>query len=300
MAPEQAGSDKAARLESLRKKIAKINRQPVPPSPDGIVFRRDLPHIDPARRPITQGVCVPLDECVSGRECHDCAGPPFYLVERSVVDLEPESAQLTARLRSALKVLAERDAVNGTGPVATPLENVCFLDLETTGLGSTPVFLIGTLVVRGGDLVCRQLLARTYAEEASILDHFARTCRETHMFVTFNGKTFDVPYVRTRSAATGVPFVEVEGHLDLLHAARRAYKDALPNCQLQTLERHVCRRHRGLDIPGARIPQAYHDFVRTGDAREVAQVMEHNLRDLVTLADLMTRIFVTHENADER
>jgi len=58
------------------------------------------------------------------------------------------------------------------------------------------------------------------------------------------------------------------------------------------LERYVCRRSRGYDIPGSRIPQLYHDFVRTGDARGMVHVLKHNLHDLVTLADLMTRIFV--------
>ena len=42
--------------------------------------------------------------------------------------------------------------------------------------------------------------------------------------------------------------------------------------------------------PGADIPDAYHAFVRTNDATEIVQIINHNLLDLVTLADLMTRL----------
>jgi uncharacterized protein YprB with RNaseH-like and TPR domain len=116
--------------------------------------------------------------------------------------------------------------------------------------------------------------------------------------VTFNGKTFDVPYLRARGAATGVALPDFAWHLDLLHLARRRYRGRLPDCRLQTLEQHVCRRLRGSDVPGSEIPQVYHDFVRTGDARRIAGVLRHNLHDLVTLAELVVRLVATEGTPD--
>ena len=78
--------------------------------------------------------------------------------------------------------------------------------------------------------------------------------------------------------------------MDLLHVSRRVWGEVLPNCRLQTLEQFVCRRFRHDDIPGAQIPDVYHHFVRTGDARRIARVLEHNVWDLVTLADLLLRL----------
>ena len=75
-------------------------------------------------------------------------------------------------------------------------------------------------------------------------------------------------------------------HCDLLHHSRRRWKDKLPDCKLQTLERHICRRHRTDDIPGREIPSAYHDFVRSGDAWLIRSVLHHNALDLVTLLQL--------------
>jgi uncharacterized protein YprB with RNaseH-like and TPR domain len=75
-------------------------------------------------------------------------------------------------------------------------------------------------------------------------------------------------------------------HCDLLHHARRRWGKQLPDCRLQTLERHVCRRRRDEDIPGHEIPAAYHDFVRTGDAWLIRSVLHHNALDLITLLQL--------------
>ena len=164
-----------------------------------------------------------------------------------------------------------------------------FLDLETTGLTNSPLFLIGIMVWSGQGLEVRQYLARDYAEEAPAVALFAEACAGKRLLVTFNGKSFDLPYVRARALVSGVPFEASPVHFDLLHECRRIWKRALPDCRLQTLEQHVCGRARPADIPGHAIPDAYHDFVRTGNARQLVTILRHNLLDLVTRAELMTR-----------
>jgi uncharacterized protein YprB with RNaseH-like and TPR domain len=44
------------------------------------------------------------------------------------------------------------------------------------------------------------------------------------------------------------------------------------------------------DIPGEHIPDAYHHFVRTGNAVQVARIIKHNAQDLVTLLELLLRM----------
>ncbi|OPZ84518.1 MAG: hypothetical protein BWY76_01808 [bacterium ADurb.Bin429] len=165
------------------------------------------------------------------------------------------------------------------------------MDLETTGLAHSPLFLIGAMVWDGGDFVIRQYLARHYGEEAAVTALFLDLACEKRLFVSFNGKSFDLPYVRTRAAACGIPCALDAAHLDLLHECRRAWKGHLPNCKLQTLEQHICGRPpRVGDIPGAEIPEAYHAYVRTGHSGQMAQIIRHNLMDLVTLAELLVKL----------
>ncbi|MCY3024163.1 MAG: ribonuclease H-like domain-containing protein, partial [Planctomycetota bacterium] len=168
--------------------------------------------------------------------------------------------------------------------------DVLLLDLETTGLDSTPLFLIGALTLEEDGLVARQFFARHYGEEPAAIALFLESAAEKRLLVTFNGKSFDVPFLRMRAAVNRVPYAMRPAHLDLLHECRRAWRQGLPNCKLQTLERHVCGRQRHGDIPGSEIPEAYHEFVRTQDAAQMVQVVEHNLLDLVTMAELLVKL----------
>jgi hypothetical protein len=68
--------------------------------------------------------------------------------------------------------------------------------------------------------------------------------------------------------------------------SRRRWARVFPNCKLGTLEQLVCCRRRVDDIPGAEIPDAYHEFVHTADASRMRAVIHHNALDLVTMAEL--------------
>ena len=82
-------------------------------------------------------------------------------------------------------------------------------------------------------------------------------------------------------------------HFDMLHPARRLWrardetaKDAAGEggCRLGTLERVLCDVTRVGDIPGMDIPARYFRFLRSGDARPLEPVLEHNRLDLISLA----------------
>ena len=171
------------------------------------------------------------------------------------------------------------------------LGRALFLDLETGGLASSPVFLAGTMHWNGEDFVLRQYFARHYGEEAALLRAVAAQARTFDFLVTFNGKSYDAPFLRGRALVHGVPLALPPRHLDLLHVARRRWKGLLPDCRLQTLERHVCRRWRQGDVPSDEVPGLYHDFVRDGDPWRLVPVFHHNLLDVVAMVELTPVIF---------
>jgi uncharacterized protein YprB with RNaseH-like and TPR domain len=243
---------------------------------------------------VPAGPLVALEDAVPGVETPAPQGGVAYLIRRTASQMDRQWHDLPARFCEGLgrsdsgvrRRMAARCALD-----EVRVEDLVFVDLETAGLSSAPLFLIGSMAFEHGDLVVRQFLARDYAEERAALSLYLHHVRERHVIVTFNGKSFDVPYLRTRAAAVGLPYAERPVHFDLLHVSRRVWKRRLPDCRLQTLEQFVCGRgaRRG-DIPGAQIPEAYHRFVHTGDARQIARIVRHNMLDLLTLADLMTRL----------
>jgi uncharacterized protein YprB with RNaseH-like and TPR domain len=175
-------------------------------------------------------------------------------------------------------------------------EAVCFLDIETTGLSPTTyLFLVGLMFWEGGRFVVEQVFARHYAEEPAVLRYVRDTLDRFESVVTYNGGSFDLPFVETRMAANRVPPLEPFSSVDLLYTARRLFRGTLPNCRLGTVERHIRGISRTGDIPGRHIPDAYHDYVRTGDARAMKNVLYHNRMDLFTMAVLVNRLAQSEE-----
>ncbi len=167
------------------------------------------------------------------------------------------------------------------------LARALFLDLETGGFAASPVFLAGTMRWNGSDFVLRQYFARHYGEEATLLRAVADEIGGCQTLVTFNGKTYDLPMLRGRSLVHRVALHEPPRHLDLLHASRRRWRERLPDCRLQTLERHVCRRVRSGDVPSDEVPGIYHDYVRRGDPYRLVPVFHHNLLDVTTMGEIL-------------
>ena len=266
----------------LRRRLEELNRGPL---------RVAAPRT--ARPPGEPETSAPLNELVPGRVV-DSADGPFYLVERRLAELYGEAEALAERFVEAVElaaagaVVVRPDDVDVVG-LGAP-EEVAFLDIETAGLCGAPLFLAGVLGVEDGRFVMRQFLARDYAEERRVIGALSERLERCPAVVTFNGKSFDVPFVLDRAAANRVAFRGPRYHLDVLHCSRRRWGDRLPNCQLQTLEYYLAGRRRAGDIPGALIPEAYHEFVRTGDARRMKTIVHHNALDLVTMVELVVRV----------
>jgi hypothetical protein len=169
-----------------------------------------------------------------------------------------------------------------------------FLDTETTGLSGgtgTVAFLVG-LAWWDGDrekaLVLEQLLVRALGEEGPMLDRLRERIEAASMIVTFNGKSFDMPLLRTRFVMAHQRTPVEPPHLDLLHVARRVHgKRRKDGCRLVALERDVLGFERVDDVPSCEVSARYMHFLRTGDAASLLGVIEHNGWDVVAMAALI-------------
>ena len=235
-----------------------------------------------------------LDELLEGTNAEAAHGPGYLLIQRPARYLESEASVIYRRF-AQLTGYPDGTAVTRLGAICNAQninpQSVLFLDIETTGLGTAPVFLIGTMECVKDEFLFRQYFARGYEEEVSILSAVSERLKDVELLVTFNGKTFDMPFIANRATACGIKMHHANTHLDMLNESRRHYKGTVPNCRLQTLERHVCGRCREDDIPSAQIPAAYNAFVRTGKTDKIESIILHNLIDIFTMADIMTRMW---------
>ena len=168
-----------------------------------------------------------------------------------------------------------------------------YVDTETTGLaggaGTIP-FLVGFARFDGAEFLVEQCLLCRLGEEAPMLSLLAERIAASSMVVSYNGKSFDWPLLRTRFVLARVPLPKLPPHLDLLHASRRLFKPRLGRTRLQDMERELLGYARVGDIDGALIPRVFFDFLKGRDQGEMADVVRHNQDDLVALAALLGRL----------
>jgi uncharacterized protein len=173
-------------------------------------------------------------------------------------------------------------------------EQLLFFDAETTGLAGgtgTRAFMIGAADWQASGLRIRQLCLTKMSAETTLLETFATWLKPSTILVSYNGRSFDSPLLVARFRLARLPAVMDElPHLDLLYATRRRYRGEWDNCKLATIERQVLGIERDDDLPGAKAPQAWHDFLRGRSATDLRRVFAHNQQDLLSLHALLQRL----------
>ncbi len=167
-------------------------------------------------------------------------------------------------------------------------EDLVFFDIETLGLFSRPIILIGSGRCLNNRLLVTQYLIRNIGEEKAALQAVCDLFGEKdRALVTFNGRAFDIPYCTDRAAYYGLAGIPDLPHYDLLHQSRGRWRHRLPNCRLQTLEQVICGITREDDVPGAMVPEFYAAYKKTGNPGPLIPIVEHNRQDISTLVRLL-------------
>lgn len=208
----------------------------------------------------------------------------------------------TVRLANAARVATATVAKLALDPSleGTDFSRALFLDLETTGLaggtGTLPV-VVGLAWFEDGAFQMEQLFLRRPGEERPMLARVAERLASASGVVTYNGKTFDWPLLRSRFVMNRMKAPSPPPHLDLLHCARRIFKWRGGGARLAEIEREVIGYHRVGDVDGALIPELYFRYLRSGNPGPLAPVLEHNVHDIRLLAALLAHLCEQFEAA---
>jgi uncharacterized protein YprB with RNaseH-like and TPR domain len=277
--------------ERLRRLLASKGRSLPPEDRLPAESRRRLPR-------------APIEELVQGAWEQTPFGRVF-IVERRLPAAEHHGG---SPLDAVLAHPPERLAlVEDTPPAGFDFSGAVFLDTETTGLaggtGTFP-FLVGLGRFEGDSYVLRQFFLDDPAAERGLLTILADALDGASGLVTYNGKVFDWPLVRTRFLINRVrgKFLDLEPpHVDLLFWVRRLWKHRLGSCSLADVERGVMGLEREDDVPGAEIPALYFAYLRGAPVGErMARVFYHNESDVKSLAVLAARALYLAEDPLER
>lgn len=169
-----------------------------------------------------------------------------------------------------------------------------FFDTETTGLGGgvgNTIFLLGYASVTDSEVILRQHILPHPGAEVALYQSFLESI-DYRTLVTYNGKSFDWPQVKTRHTLVRehVPKLPPFGHFDLYHAARRMWKHKLERLKLSIVETDILGVTRQDDIPGYLAPMIYFDFIERKNPEGMLGILKHNEIDILSLITLYTHL----------
>lgn len=174
------------------------------------------------------------------------------------------------------------------------IEELLFLDTETTGLGvgtGNVPFMIGIGFYEADEFVVQQLFIRNPAEERGMLAYLQETMETRNRLVTYNGKCFDWPLVKNRFILNRLRTTGAEpDHYDLLYPSRSLWRRSLPSCRLSIVEKARLGLSRMDDVPGSMAPALYFLYLAEEKPDVLSGVFEHNEKDVLTLATLSVHL----------
>lgn len=174
-------------------------------------------------------------------------------------------------------------------------QDLFFFDTETTGLGGgtgNTIFLLGYCQVLEEQVRVKQFFLPDPSAEIALYQAFLADIQYMKRLVTYNGKAFDWPQVKTRHTLIRewLPKLPSFGHFDLLHASRRLWKNSLPSCRLSVVEKEILDVHREGDTPGYLAPMLYFDYLHSQNPAIIEGVLKHNEWDVCSLISLYIHI----------
>lgn len=179
------------------------------------------------------------------------------------------------------------------------LDKISVFDIETTGLypKHDKIILIGFVHImpahNDGELV--QFFAETPEEEKDILLNATREIRESDMLITYNGRSFDVPFLDTRCKEYSIQGKNIF-NLDLYQLVRNysTLKNVLGSLSQKSIEGFMqIEQLRADEISGGESVNLYNEYTSNDSAsfrseELLKKILLHNRDDVLQLTRLIS------------
>jgi len=155
-------------------------------------------------------------------------------------------------------------------------ESTAYLDIETTGLDAWRCE-ITTVVLYDGKSV-------QYYVNGRNLDDFTEDISKYKILVTYNGKSFDVPFIEKQFGIT-----LDQAHIDLRYVlASLGYAGGLKRCEYLL---GISRGDYLKDIDGYFAVLLWYDYARNSNRKALETLLSYNIQDTVNLETLMVTAY---------
>ncbi|OUJ19187.1 putative exonuclease containing RNaseH-like domain [Methanonatronarchaeum thermophilum] len=167
-------------------------------------------------------------------------------------------------------------------------KEIALLDIETLGLHNQPIILIGIGHPQKNHLKLNQLLIENPKQEKTVLQQTKKQLQNKTTIITFNGKTFDIPYIQKRQKHHNITPTKNKTHIDLYHYTKKTHN--LPKNKLNHIEKKLLNIQRKIDIPSSQVPKYYQTYLEKQNPGPLLPILSHNRQDILTLTNLYHKI----------
>jgi uncharacterized protein YprB with RNaseH-like and TPR domain len=186
------------------------------------------------------------------------------------------------------------------------LEELLFLDIETLGLYDSPIIMVGLGYFKNNNFEIHILFARDLEEEIAMCEHLKTEILPNYScFITYNGKSFDIPYIANRFmyffdenpmiSDDEVPYERFNSkfhHIDLYHNCRRKYKGTFEKYTLTDMEEKLLNMNRENELPSGLVGLCYKKYLEAPlrYVGLVKEVIEHNYWDIYSMPLILQKL----------
>jgi uncharacterized protein len=155
-------------------------------------------------------------------------------------------------------------------------DSAAYVDIETTGLGEAGD-IITTIALYDGKKI-------NYYINGKNLDNFTKDIREYKVIITYNGKTFDIPFIE-RYFGVRIPHAQLDLRYILYSLG---YSGGLKSCERQ----FGIGRTGGLaDVDGFFAVLLWNDYKNTKNEKSLETLLSYNIEDVLNLEYLMIEAY---------
>ena len=176
-----------------------------------------------------------------------------------------------------------------------PLNDILFLDIETTGFSakSSNLYMIGCSYYENGEWQLIQWLAENYEEENEVLKAFLDFCKNYSFLIHFNGNQFDIPFIEQKCEQYeyDFDFSSFDG-LDI-YKRIKPYKNfmKLEDCRQKTLQSFLGMIREDI-FDGGELISFYHEYVVSKDEEIMNAILLHNKEDVIGMLHMVSLLSI--------
>ncbi|MFW9818032.1 MAG: ribonuclease H-like domain-containing protein [Candidatus Thorarchaeota archaeon] len=188
------------------------------------------------------------------------------------------------------------------------LDDFLFLDIETLGIIDSPVIIVGIGYFKNKRFKINIYFTRKLEDEIAIYEHLkTEVFPYFKCFITYNGKTFDIPYLANRFLYffdenpmindSDPPYEKSNTkfhHIDLYHHCRRLFKGKYNAYSLTNMEENLLNLTRENSLPSNLVGLCYRKYNENAERYIglIKEIIEHNYYDIYSMP-LILRILLT-------